>query len=129
MAEYGYQCFMLTKDTLVPVHVKDWWYSHMDSFTRGYWGNGLCSIKGSNDMQMLWRMYHSDNLKLINAEPMVLTGEPIVSDMYTKDDLSTLFNDIITKGSITVCYLCFLSCRVTCLINLPSILTRRSTME
>eukprot|EP00956_Cyclotella_meneghiniana_P035237 scaffold112861_cov103-Cyclotella_meneghiniana.AAC.1 len=73
----------------------------MDSFTRGYWGNGLCSIKGSNDMQMLWRMYHSDNLKLINAEPMVSTGEPIVSDMYTKDDLSTIFNDIITKGSIT----------------------------
>ena len=67
MAEYGYQCFMLTKDTLVPVHETDWWYSHMDNFTRGYWGNGLCGIKGSMDMQMLWRMYHSDNLKLINS--------------------------------------------------------------
>ena len=67
MAEYGYQCFMLTKDTLVPVHETDWWYSHMDNFTRGYWGNGLCGIKGSMDMQMLWRMYHSDNLKLISS--------------------------------------------------------------
>mmetsp|Transcript_9522 Transcript_9522/g.14428 ORF Transcript_9522/g.14428 Transcript_9522/m.14428 type:complete len:407 (+) Transcript_9522:129-1349(+) len=67
MMQYDYQCFLLTKDTLVPVQERDWWYFHMDNFTSGWWGNGLCGIKGSNDMQLLWRMYHSDNLKLINS--------------------------------------------------------------
>lgn len=67
MSQYDYQCFLLTKDTLVPVHESHWWYFHMDNFTRIWWGNGLCGIKGSKDMQMLWRMYHSDNLKLLNS--------------------------------------------------------------
>lgn len=67
MSQYEYQCFLLTKDTLVPVHVDDWWYPHMDNFTRGWWGNGLCGIKGNDSLQMLWRMYHSDNLKLLNS--------------------------------------------------------------
>ncbi|KAL3766630.1 hypothetical protein ACHAWO_013977 [Cyclotella atomus] len=67
MAQYDYQCFLLTKDVLVPVHVDDWWYPHMDNFTRNWWGNGLCGVKGSDNIMMLWRMYHSDNLKLLNS--------------------------------------------------------------
>ncbi|KAL7474177.1 hypothetical protein ACHAW6_000165, partial [Cyclotella cf. meneghiniana] len=42
MAHYGYQCFLLTRYTLVPVHETDWWYVHMGSFKRQWWGNGLC---------------------------------------------------------------------------------------
>ena len=50
------------KDVLVPVHDPDWWYPHMANFTGPWWGNGLCGVKGSMNKQMLWRMYHSDNL-------------------------------------------------------------------
>ena len=57
-----YQCFLLMKDVLVPVHDPDWWYPHMANFTGPWWGNGLCGVKGSMNKQMLWRMYHSDNL-------------------------------------------------------------------
>jgi FkbM family methyltransferase len=73
MAQYDYQCFLLSKDVLVPVHVDDWWYPHMDNFTQmggsggRWWGNGLCGVKGSDSMLMLWRMYHSDNSKLLNS--------------------------------------------------------------
>lgn len=67
MSQHGYQCFLLTKDVLVPVHDPDWWYPHMANFSGPWWGNGLCGVKGSMNMQMLWRMYHSDNLKLLNS--------------------------------------------------------------
>lgn len=67
MASFGYQCFLLTKYTLVPVHETDWWYPHLSDFVQQYWGNGLCGIKGSKDLAMLWRMYHSDDLKLLNS--------------------------------------------------------------
>lgn len=67
MAKFDYHCFLLTQDTLVPVHSADWWYPHMDEFKTVWWGNGLCGVKHSKDMQMLWRMYHSDNLKLLTS--------------------------------------------------------------
>ena len=67
MAQFEYQCFLLTKYALVPVHETEWWYPHLSNFTRTYWANGLCGIKNSKDLAMLWRMYHSDNLKLLNS--------------------------------------------------------------
>jgi len=67
MAQFEYQCFLLTKYALVPVHETDWWYPHLTNFTTQYWGNGLCAVKDSKDLAMLWRMYHSDDLKLLNS--------------------------------------------------------------
>jgi hypothetical protein len=71
MTQYDYQCFLLTKDKLVPVDEHEWWYTHLDNFTRGWWGNGLCGIKGNPNIQMMWRMYHSDDLKLLNSYELV----------------------------------------------------------
>ncbi len=53
-------------------------------------------------MQMMWRMYHSDDFKLVNSETTVSSAEPIADHIYTKDELHTFFNGIVEKGTILV---------------------------
>jgi hypothetical protein len=128
MAHYGDQCFLLTRDTLVPVHETDWWYVHMDSFKRQWWGNGLCGIKGSNDMKMLWRMYHSDNVKLLNSEAMVSKTEPFAEQIYTRDEMHAFFTKLVEQG-VSSYYSCCTSYACIFFINLIHFHSRRSTME
>jgi FkbM family methyltransferase len=66
MAAHGYLCFIILPEMLVPIHMEDWWYSHMDK-PLNWWGNGACGIRGSKSLGMLWRMFHSDNSSLVNA--------------------------------------------------------------
>jgi hypothetical protein len=102
MTQYDYQCFLLTKDKLVPVDEHEWWYTHLDNFTRGWWGNGLCGIKGNPNIQMMWRMYHSDDLKLLNSETTVTSAEPIADHIYTKAELHAIFTGVVEKGTMLV---------------------------
>lgn len=67
MSSYDYQCFLITPTILVPIHLDKWWYFHMDNFTNSIWANGFCGIKNNASMEMLWRMYHSDNPQLMNS--------------------------------------------------------------
>jgi FkbM family methyltransferase len=66
MAAYGYLCFLIFPDMLVPLHTEDWWYSHMDKEFH-WWGNGFCGIRDSKSLEMLWRMFHSHNSSIANA--------------------------------------------------------------
>eukprot|EP00529_Nitzschia_sp_RCC80_P000339 CAMPEP_0113469464 /NCGR_PEP_ID=MMETSP0014_2-20120614/15914_1 /TAXON_ID=2857 /ORGANISM="Nitzschia sp." /LENGTH=379 /DNA_ID=CAMNT_0000361945 /DNA_START=84 /DNA_END=1223 /DNA_ORIENTATION=- /assembly_acc=CAM_ASM_000159 len=67
----GYLCFLITRKQLIPVDAKTWWYSHMDNFTSSWWGNGVCGIRDSESMKMLWRMYHSDDPVLMSSYEMI----------------------------------------------------------
>ena len=61
------ECYLIAPNMLIPLHLKDWWYHHLDNFTGYWWGNALCGIHDSQEMIMLWRMYHSDDLQLLNS--------------------------------------------------------------
>jgi hypothetical protein len=128
MAHYGHQCFLLTRDTLVPVHETDWWYVHMDSFKRQWWGNGLCGIKGSNDMKMLWRMYHSDNVKLLNSEAIISKTDPFAEQIYTKDEMHSFFTKLVEQGTTYLLLMLLFIC-LHIFIDLLPFHSKRSTME
>ena len=67
MDSTGYECYIISPRMLVPVHAKDWWYQHLKNYTGFWWGNCVCGIRGSQSMAMLWRMYHSDHVRLANS--------------------------------------------------------------
>ncbi len=68
MASKDYLCFLFTPKQLVPVDGKDWWYENLnEDKDEKWWGNGVCGIRGSESMAMFWRMYHSDNLDMVQA--------------------------------------------------------------
>ncbi|CAB9503896.1 expressed unknown protein [Seminavis robusta] len=67
MTSVGYECYLLGPQWLIPLHLEHHWYKHMNNFTIYWWGNALCGISGSKTMAMLWRSYHSDDLKLASS--------------------------------------------------------------
>lgn len=66
MDAHGYSCFLLTPNMLVPVHTQHWWYARLNATLR-WWGNGVCGIRGSRSLAMLWHMFHSDKTVLANS--------------------------------------------------------------
>lgn len=66
MGANGYLCFIISPAMLLPIHTEDWWYSHLEK-PLSWWGNGVCGIRGSKSLGMLWRMFHSDNSSLVDA--------------------------------------------------------------
>ena len=66
MGANGYLCFIISPAMLLPIHTEDWWYSHLEK-PLSWWGNGVCGIRGSKSLGMLWRMFHSSNSSLVNA--------------------------------------------------------------
>ena len=72
MSELDYACFIISPKVLIPVHPEDWWYDHLDTFERNWWGNGICGIRGSSSLSMLFRIFHSDNDFLLKAHDSVV---------------------------------------------------------
>jgi FkbM family methyltransferase len=66
MGANGYLCFIISQAILLPIHTEDWWYDHLEK-PLSWWGNGVCGIRGSRSLGMLWRMFHSGNISLVNA--------------------------------------------------------------
>jgi FkbM family methyltransferase len=64
--DVGYECYITSPKILAPVHTIHWWYPNLNE-KLSWWGNCVCAIKQSKSMSMLWRMYHSDDIKLANS--------------------------------------------------------------
>ena len=79
MSELDYACFIISPKVLIPVHPEDWWYDHLDTFERNWWGNGICGIRGSSSLSMLFRMFHSDNDLLWKAHGSVVMNTMNIS--------------------------------------------------
>jgi len=71
MDELNYACFIISPKVLIPVHPKNWWYDHLDNELH-WWGNGVCGIRDSSSLSMLFRMFHSDNDFLLQAHDSVV---------------------------------------------------------
>ena len=84
MNTMGYLCFIMSPLEMWPVspprnssdHHLSWWYPHLNNVLESdpqrnqhnnrpklFWGNGVCGIRNSESLEMLWRMYHSNSEK------------------------------------------------------------------
>ena len=80
MDTLGYLCVILSPLEVWPVspprnssdHHPSWWYPHLNNVLESdpqrnqdnnrpkpFWGNGVCGMRNSESLEMLWRMYHS----------------------------------------------------------------------
>lgn len=80
MSEVDYVCFIISPEALIPVHPDNWWYDHLTEMEMGWWGNGVCGIRGSRSLSMLFRMFHSDNNFLLEAHDSVVMNSFLTAE-------------------------------------------------
>ena len=76
--QFGYQCFMLHNEMLIPLDATDggrWWYPKLNNPRRTYWGNFLCTIKENAAMKLFWHLFHAHDNELTNAYHLVTAYE------------------------------------------------------
>jgi len=84
MDKRDYACFIISPKMLIPVHPQNWWYDHLNTDIKGnWWGNGVCGIRGSSSLSMLFRMFHSDNDFLLKAHDHVVMTRAIDDEKNT----------------------------------------------
>jgi len=87
MSSKNYECYFIGPNKLVPLHVEEWWYPHLDNYRTDYWGNALCGIAGSRDMRMLWHMYHSDDPQLLSVYDILYDRNRNQTDVSLQYDI------------------------------------------